>query len=243
MSEAPDRLHRLQALVDVEAPADVASGLAGKLDRICGAAVRILAVAGVGVSLMDRAARPLGTIAASSPLVRRLEEVQFTLGEGPSVEASSARSPVLEDDLTGSGARRWPAYAAAAQEQGVNAVFAFPIHVGAARLGAMVVYRHEGRPLDHEVVLDALGLARICLNTMLSVPAASLVGATDGLGDGLGLSSEVYQAQGVLTVQLGVPLSEAMLRLRARAYATERSLEEIAADVLAGRIDLTRDDL
>jgi hypothetical protein len=243
MSEAQERLHRLMRLIDAEPPTDE-SAVAGRLDRICRAAVGALPADGAGVTIMDSDARPLGTIAASSPQFRRLEEIQFTLGEGPCVEASVARSPVLEESLAKGGSRRWPAYAAAAQEEGVNAVFAFPIQVGAARLGALDVYRYREAPLTPESLRDALGLASICLSTMLSLPAGNTVGeVTDGLGDAFRLSSEVYQAQGVMMVQLGVSLAEAMLRLRAHVYAKGRPIGEVACEVLAGTLVFTREDL
>jgi AmiR/NasT family two-component response regulator len=52
---------------------------------------------------------------------------------------------------------------------------------------------------------------------------------------------EVHQAQGMLTVQLGVDLEEAMIRLRAHAFAHGRSLGLVARDVLAGILVIERD--
>lgn len=244
MSEASERLHHLLRLIDAEPAADDHGGLGDRLDRICRVAVRILPADGAGVTLMGSDAHPIGTIAASSPLFRDLEEMQFTLGEGPCIEASTARSPVLEENLGQAGRRRWPAYAAAAQDAGVNAVFAFPIHVGAARLGVLDVYRYREGPLTLESLRDAMSLARICLTTMLRLPAGEPVGeAVDGMGDAFGLSLEVYQAQGVVMVQLGVPLAEAMVRLRAHAYAGGRPIGDVAREVLAGTIVFTREDV
>lgn len=244
VSEASERLHHLLRLIDAEPPADEDSPLADRLDRICRVAVRILPADGAGVTLVGSDARPIGTIAASSPLFRDLEEVQFTLGEGPCVEASAAHSPVLEENLGQACRGRWPAYVAAAQDAGVNAVFAFPIHVGAARLGVLDVYRYRQAPLAPESLRDALSLARICLTTMLSLPAGEPVEeALDGMGDAFGLSLEVYQAQGAVMMQLGVSLAEAMVRLRAHAYARGRSIGDIAREVLAGTIVFAREDV
>ena len=244
VSEALERLHRLLRLVDGEPRGDRDGGLAARLDRICRVAVQVVPADGAGVTIMDSDARPLGTIAASSPVFRGLEDIQFTLGEGPCVEASAERSPVLEADLARVGRRRWPAYADSAQQEGVSAVFAFPIQVGAARLGVLDVYRFEAAPLAAESLRDALSLARICLTTMLSLPTAASVGeVADGLGDAFRLSPEVYQAQGVVMIQLGVSLAEAMVRLRAHAYANGRPIGEVSREVLAGTIVFTREDL
>jgi hypothetical protein len=44
---------------------------------------------------------------------------------------------VLIADLARDALTRWPAYAPAAREHGVQAVFAFPLQIGAARLGTL----------------------------------------------------------------------------------------------------------
>lgn len=243
MNAAAERLNHVLKLIDDEPALAGGSALADRLDRICRVAVRLLPSDGAGVTMMDRDAKPLGTVAASSPMFRRLEDIQFTLGEGPCVEASAARRPVLEDNIRLTGRRRWPAYAASALEEGVNAAFAFPVHVGAARLGVLDVYRYERGPLSPEALRDALCLARICVTTMLELPAGAAVGDVgDGLGDDFPLSPEVYQAQGVVMVQLGTSLAEAMVRLRAHAYASGCPIGDIARDVLAGRVVFTRED-
>jgi hypothetical protein len=46
----------------------------------------------------------------------------------------------------------------------------------------------------------------------------------------------VHQATGMISVQLGVSIQEALLRLRAHAYGSERPLGEIAEDVVARRL-------
>ena len=53
--------------------------------------------------------------------------------------------------------------------------------------------------------------------------------------DSLHIRSEVYQAQGMLTVELGVSLSDALAWLRAMAYAEDIDLNDLATDLVAGR--------
>jgi hypothetical protein len=55
------------------------------------------------------------------------------------------------------------------------------------------------------------------------------------------LSAEIYQAAGMVTVQLEVDITEALARLRAHAYAEERPLWEVARDVVARRLRIERD--
>ena len=56
------------------------------------------------------------------------------------------------------------------------------------------------------------------------------------LGTAMEDSFLVYQAQGMVQVQLSVSLAEAMARLRAYAYADNRPLNEVAEDVVARRV-------
>ena len=49
--------------------------------------------------------------------------------------------------------------------------------------------------------------------------------------------AEVHQATGVVSVQAAVGLAEALVLLRARAFADERPLGELARDVLDGSVD------
>jgi AmiR/NasT family two-component response regulator len=52
----------------------------------------------------------------------------------------------------------------------------------------------------------------------------------------------VYQAQGMVMIQLGVPLGEAMARLRAHAYAQDRTLGSVARDIVARTLTLEADE-
>ena len=46
----------------------------------------------------------------------------------------------------------------------------------------------------------------------------------------------VHQATGMITIQLGTSLADALLRLRAHAYASGRTVSDIAADVVDRRL-------
>ncbi len=65
--------------------------------------------------------------------------------------------------------------------------------------------------------------------------------SSDGLDDVLGQRVEVYQAQGMVMVDLGVPLTYAIARMRGYAYASDRLLSDVARDIVVGRLTLERD--
>jgi hypothetical protein len=232
---------RVERLTSAQPPGDGLTGTAQTLHQLCRAAAQDLPASGVAISLLsDSGASSMA--AASDAISERVEELQFTLGEGPCVDAFASRRPVLTDDLEIAGAARWPGYASAAAEHGVRAVFAFPLAVGASCLGALDVYRTHSGPLSPQALAGALSFATFATATLLQ--GQELAGPDrppPGLDGALASRFEVHQAQGMLTVQLGVGLEEALVRLRAHAFAHGRSLVEVARDVLAGAIVLESD--
>ena len=212
----------------------------GWLQRMCRTAAWDLPASGVGVSLLSEEGGIM-TVAASSAASAAIEDLQLTLGEGPSLAAHEARRPVLVPDLGARAATTWPGYAAAAGEHGVKAVFAFPLHVGAARLGALGVYREQAGPLSPMATSRALSYAGVATLRLLDADHP-IERTVRSLGEGDGTRFEVYQAQGMVMVQLRVSAAEAMGRLRAHAYATDRELAAVADDIIARRLVIESDD-
>jgi hypothetical protein len=229
----------VRALVDAEPSAG--RTVPEWLRRLCAAAARALPASGVTVGVMTE--QGVGAVtAATDPVSQSLLELQFTLGEGPSKDAFGSRRPVLEPDLGVATARRWPGYAPAAQAAGVRAVFALPLQVGAARLGSLEVWRSEPGSLPAASVTLALTFAEVALEALLDGQARSgAAGVPDGLDQALDASYVVYQAQGMVMVDLGISLADAMARLRAHAFASESPLMTVATDVVAGRLRLEPD--
>ncbi len=201
--------------------------------RLCAACLSALPVSGVGAALMT-ADGPSGVVlAATDERARQLEELQFALGEGPCVEASGGGRPVLEPDLLVAGSPRWPRFGAAALAAGVQAVFAFPLRVGAIRVGVLDLYRDSPGLLAGPDLVEALAFADAATAVVLHLQDGDGGPALTALIDG---RAEVHQATGMITIQLGVGLAEALLRLRAHAYATGRTVSAIAADVVGRRM-------
>ena len=65
--------------------------------------------------------------------------------------------------------------------------------------------------------------------------------ASEGLEAAVTSRSELFQAQGMVMIQLGVSLAAAMSRLRAHAFAHDRRLADVARDVVARRLKLEPD--
>lgn len=218
---------------------DDSPAVVGVLQRLCRAAQRDLPASGVGVSMISKVGGQM-MAAASSTSSAMIEELQFALGEGPCLTAFETRRPVLVPDLAHAAKTTWPAYAPAAYQHGVRAVFAFPLQVGVARVGALDVYRDVVGGLSTWTMSRALGYADAAMQTMLQAQQDGETGSL--LGDTADSRFEVYQAQGMVMVQLGITADEALARIRAHAYALDRRLLDVAEDVIARRIVLERDD-
>jgi hypothetical protein len=150
------------------------------------------------------------------------------------VDASQTGRPVLQPDLARTAPLRWPAFAGGALQAGVRAVFAFPLRVGAIRVGVLDLYRDRIGPLSADDLTEALSFADAATLVLLNAQAGSPVrGAVQVLDD----RAEVHQATGVVSVQAGVGLAEALVLLRARAFADQRPIGDLARDVLAGAAD------
>ncbi|WP_412753395.1 GAF and ANTAR domain-containing protein [Krasilnikovia sp. M28-CT-15] len=206
------------------------------LHRVCRAAAGALSACGAGISVMTTDGIR-GVSAASDPVSERIEELQFVLGEGPCIDAFAGRQPVLTADLSAAATYQWPVYAPAAQDGGVRAVFAFPLQIGAVRLGVIDIFRDKVGPLTDEELRTALGFAAVTVEALLDRQANGHSRDGTAVLD-VGHRAELFQAQGMVMIQLGVSLGEALARMRAYAYAENRRLEDVARDVVNRRLSL-----
>lgn len=207
------------------------------LERLCRAAVHNLNVLGVAVSLMSDSGS--GGVLAGWDKGTSMDELQFTLGEGPSHDAFALSRPVLTTDLRSHDGAKWVGYSAAAQEAGVRAVFAFPLHIGAASFGVLTVYVERPGSLKSQQLTMALTFAEIATEFLLDEEIAAGEGRLHlGVETVLNYRAEIYQAQGAVMVDLDVSLTEALVRMRAHAYATDQSLAEIASNIMSGHLKL-----
>jgi hypothetical protein len=210
------------------------------LEHVGAAMLSVARVTGVALTVR-LSATPREAVYASDRVAADLEELVLTLGEGPSVDAITG-GPVLVSDLTDRDCEaRWPAFTDAATGAGVRALFSLPLRVGGIRLGVMDLNRDKPGALDGSQLADALMLADTACALLLD-------GRSDGVPRGRYVPvragphhPEVHQATGMISVQLGVSIAVALIRLRAYAYANERRLRDVAADVVSRRLRFDSD--
>ena len=209
---------------------------------MCRAVTRVTHLSGAAVSLMNEGG-PAGIVASSDDVWLRVEELPFILGEGPCWDAFESRRPVFAEDIHAAEELRWPGYCRAASDHGVRAVFAIPLKVGLARLGVLGLYRRVPGGLGDIERHRVLAFAELATTMLIDGQEEAGDGFTpSGVDSALGSRFEVYQAQGMAMVQLGIPLQDAMARLRACAYAQDRTLGEISRDVVARLVVFERED-
>lgn len=226
-----DRRVRLWHLV-----AERAEGGPPELRHICAEVISAASVSGVAVAV-TLTASPRETLFASDALAARLEEATLTLGEGPGVDAFTGSLALAPDITEHEYQVRWPAFAAAAFDAGVRAVFALPLP---GRCGT------PGRdgPLPRRA-----GRSRRGLPGRRAGPGRHRVRAAPRhdrrrwprhgrmvAGAAGPQHPEIHQATGMLIVQLGVSAAVALVRLRAHAYSHDRRLRDVANDVVARRL-------
>jgi hypothetical protein len=211
-------------------------------ERICQACVEGLGVDGAAISLMTGGALR-ETLYASDATIDLLEDLQFSLGEGPCVDAASSGRPVLAPDLDDPDETvRWPIYAAAVADQtDVSAVFALPLQWGTINLGVLDLYRRAPGDLSAAQLRDALSAAEASALMLIGVRTAP-----DPDGDAVwdrswSRRAEIHQATGMVVAQLGISPTDAFSRLRAHAFTEGRQLGDVARDVVARRLRFTEE--
>jgi hypothetical protein len=231
-----DRVARVWRLVTDCA---AANGHAVSVSDVCEATVRAANVDGAALSVVTRVDRR-SLVHASDEVARVLDDQQFSLGEGPCVEGWTSGVMVLADDLSDDrSVASWPLFTPAALAAGARAAFGFPLQMGAIRLGTLGIYRVRPGMLSIEQLADTLTLCGTAVAMMLAATNHASNGALPpswlpgGPGDG---KIEVYQATGMVAVQLGVGLEDAFAAMRARAFAQGIPLPEIARQVVGRRL-------
>jgi len=205
---------------------------------LCDRCVRRLPVDGAAVSVFGGLSS-MELLHATDPVIARLDDLQFVIGEGPCRDAVRDRAPVLETDLfTDRAARRWPGFSREAVAVGAGAVFVFPLRLGAVPFGVLELYRVTPGGLTiidlaNAVRLADTGAARV-LNDFTGASSPVATGPNVVFGQ-----VEVPQATGMIAVQQGGSIEHALTSLRALAFTQNRPVIDVARDVLAGRVSFS----
>ena len=171
-----------------------------------------------------------------------LEELQFTMGEGPCQDAYSSGKPVHAPNFNAATMARWPSFIDQARDSGFGAVFAYPLSTHGAKVGVLTLYQDNAGELSPDQHYDSIAMANLLSETVLSMQDTAPRGElASGLEDVVAYRAEIHQASGMVSIQLQIPVAEALVRIRAHAFAIGLPVGVVATDIVARRLRL-RDD-
>jgi hypothetical protein len=229
----------------LRAAVDGRRGLAAA-DSLCEACVRLFGIDAAAISLIFSGVAS-GTFGSSSAAARAYDELQFTIGEGPCLDSVATHGPVLIEDLAKPSNVRWPLYRPALLDYEIRGVFAIPVVLAGEFVGALDFFRSEPGELQSDELAGAVVAAELAGAPLLDLMDSDLQAAVNDPNSSSwaefnALSrTEVSQATGMLVAQLEIEPAEALVRLRAHAYATNRSATDVARDILNRRLTLDAD--
>jgi transcriptional regulator with GAF, ATPase, and Fis domain len=220
-------------LQEAAAGADVASAVAEVVAELIGVD---------DVSLMLVAAGQPVVSSGTSALAVGLAERQIALGEGPSVEALGTGASVELVDLRSVDALdRAPVFISEARSEGVGAMFAFPLRIGGALVGVLTGTRASAGPMSAGQYADALIVSTLATIALLHEgTGASSARWAQVLDQASILDGAVQIAAGMVAEQLDVTILEALVRMRAHAFAVDEPIEDVARSLIARERRLER---
>jgi transcriptional regulator with GAF, ATPase, and Fis domain len=210
-------------------------------NRLCEVCVTALGVQAAAISVVHRG-NNVATLGASSAAARAYDEVQFTTGEGPCLDSVARRAPVVVIDLADPTEARWPLYRPAMLAHQIRGIYALPVMVAGECVGALDLFLDSAGHLDSERLAAAqlaADLAQMPLRDLLDdelQSAATTPDAAHGIGIHIIARIEVAQATGMLMAQLSIGPTEALLLLRAHAYATNTDATQVAREIIDRRL-------
>lgn len=209
--------------------------------RLMRACARTLPVDGAGMSTEDGAGRrlPLG---ASSDLAATAERLQFTVGTGPCRAAHLSGEPVfaMGDDLR----RRWLPFAELLMSRTpFRGVVALPLPRSLAGNVAIDLYFTDETAVPRLPVFEAMSVGGLITSALSEAAVWSDWEARGGpqwlRTPAARRRAVVWEALGRLSVAHDTDTRGALDVLRAAAYAAGRPVDDVAADVLSGRLEAT----
>jgi GAF domain-containing protein len=177
-----------------------------------------------GITALSKARRPV-TPVASHPLVEAVDQVQYSLGEGPCLTALYEHSTTLAEDLADDD--RWPRFAPRAVELGVRSMLSFQLFVHAGTVGALNLYAPDRR---------AFGKDSVAIGQLLAAHAAiAIVAARNAheMRQALSTRDVIGQAKGILMERHKLSADAAFGLMVKASQDSNRKLRDIAEMISA----------
>jgi GAF domain-containing protein len=202
-------------------------GLFATLQRVIDATREVFQVDGASLAL-EHEDGSLRWVVVTDGAAGLLEDTQRELGEGPGLAAYGDGVAVVVLDLATD--RRFVRLAAVVTPRGVRGVLAVPVVVAGRPVGALSVSATEPCPWSG---IDVAAVGAYAGVVAELVRASMALDARDAeLTQALTARVWVEQAKGALVATEGLDLAAASERLHARAGASQRTVAEVAREVV-----------
>jgi transcriptional regulator with GAF, ATPase, and Fis domain len=168
----------------------------------------------------------LSTMAATSALVRELDNLQYEVGEGPCLSALKQDENVLAEHLAQES--RWPRYVPGAVDAGVRAQMGVQLYSRQDSLGGLNFYSTSSATIDPEAPRRAQLFAQHAALALEHTRHAELVSAAAPT------RRLVSQAVGIMMERFEITEERAMFCLVRVAAAGQLEVAEVAREVVQG---------
>ena len=213
--------------------------------EVCVACARTAGAARASVAVIVDQLRQ--TVCATDDVAAHIDELQFSVGEGPCIEACRTGRPVVVTDLRqarGDAARRWPIFISALMEYlerknaGIRSIVGLPLRVPASAYGHEVIFGavdlHYREPLSTGGLVErAQYAADVAALAVLGYLPLGLRRSSTWWQHEANLRGKVHQATGVLMSMLRLPADQALSRLHASAFARSQTVADRSRQILA----------
>ena len=188
---------------------------------------------GAGVTLLraDRTDNRIEALAASAPFVSAIDEIQYSLNEGPCITAALERRTVRSGSL--GGEKMWPRFGPRVGRLGVHSALSLPLLLPGQVVGAINVYAHGKDVFDeHAAELGELFAKPAAVSVHNAQILAQALTLTAQLQTALSTRPVIDQAIGLLRGRSGGTAEEAFARLRAISQTEHTKLADVAQRIV-----------
>lgn len=208
-AEDDDLRDSLQALSQM---ATGAMDLEDTLTRVAQFAVLAIPGAdGAGLTLLENDRS--NTIVTTASFVSEVDDIQYTLGQGPCISAAAEAQTVMSGSLGGD--TRWPQFGSKVARLGVHSVVSLPLVAAGGVIGAMNVYAHDKHVFNDRAA--AIG-EHFALPAAVAVQNAQVLAQAKRLAaqlqNALMQRGAIERAVGIMMSRTGGDAEETLERLR-----------------------------
>jgi hypothetical protein len=207
-------------------------------ERLARAAAAVLPVDGVGLSIHG-GPDTRTPLAASCEAAATVERLQFTVGRGPCLLAASSGLPIFANQAL--LARRWPVFHdLLVCKTTIRSLLALSLPGRLRGIGAMDLYFRSADGPTAIDVLEARSVAGLVSEHL--GPAADWSPWTPGEDPdwpntpAARRRGKLWMAVGMVMLAAHLPTADALALLRAHAYATDQTVDDLAADLAERRL-------